>query len=249
MGGRVPGQQRGHLLLRARPPQAAQQAGHAVRVIEGDVGGGPVRGAGVCAQAVRRIGEPFGGAGVTAAGGGVLVQLGGGPVQAAADSGGPERGLVARRGAGGSRRPELRRGDQPGAAGPAMLVQPVREPVRRPAGLARQAGSACGIPGRPGRAGRAGAGADAGQRPAGPLARVRRRSGCPSWRRSRWRWEGRERPRPAGAGRGRGGRGVAVVVSLSRWRFPRRWRCGRISRRRWSCSRCRRRGARWPRGG
>ena len=81
------------------------------------------------------------------------------------------------------------------------------------------------------------------------LTRVRRRSGCPSWRRSRWRWHGRERPRPAGAGRGRGGRGVAVVVSLSRWRFPRRWRCGRISRRRWSCSRCRRRGARWPRGG
>ena len=31
---------RGGLLLRARRPQAAQQAGHGVRVVEGDVGGG-----------------------------------------------------------------------------------------------------------------------------------------------------------------------------------------------------------------
>ena len=55
-GRRGPGQQRGGLLVRARLPQAVQQAGHAVRVVEGGVGGGPVRGAGVRAQAGRGIG-------------------------------------------------------------------------------------------------------------------------------------------------------------------------------------------------
>ena len=69
------------------------------------MGGGPVRGAGVCAQAAGRLGEPVGGAEV-AGGGGVLVQLGRGPVQAAADGGVPERGLVAGGSAGGGRRPE-----------------------------------------------------------------------------------------------------------------------------------------------
>ena len=39
MGGGAVGQ-RGDLLLRARRPQAAQQPGHGVRVVEGDVGGG-----------------------------------------------------------------------------------------------------------------------------------------------------------------------------------------------------------------
>ena len=42
MGGGIAGQQRGGLLLRARLPQAVQQAGHAARVVEGGVGGGPV---------------------------------------------------------------------------------------------------------------------------------------------------------------------------------------------------------------
>ena len=35
---------------------------------------------------------------------------------------------------------------------------------------------------------------------------------------------------PGGCPAGLGGLGVVVVVSLSRWRFPRRWRCGRVSR-------------------
>ena len=47
MGGGIPAQQRGGLLLRARLPQPAQQPGHAVRVVEGGVGGGPLRGTGV----------------------------------------------------------------------------------------------------------------------------------------------------------------------------------------------------------
>ena len=41
MGGRIAGQQRGGLLVRARPLQAVQQAGHADWVVEGGVGGGP----------------------------------------------------------------------------------------------------------------------------------------------------------------------------------------------------------------
>ena len=53
VGGRIARQQRGGLLVRARPPQPVQQDGHAVRVVEGGVGGGPVRGAGVRAQAGR----------------------------------------------------------------------------------------------------------------------------------------------------------------------------------------------------
>ena len=55
MGG-GPASQRGGLLVRARLPQLAQQAGHGARVVEGDVGGGPVRGAGVRAQAGRGVG-------------------------------------------------------------------------------------------------------------------------------------------------------------------------------------------------
>ena len=47
--------QRGGLLVRARLPQAVQQAGHAARVVEGGVGSGPVRGAGVRGQAGRVI--------------------------------------------------------------------------------------------------------------------------------------------------------------------------------------------------
>ena len=39
VGDGVTGQQRGELLVRARRPQPLQQAGHAVRVLEGDVGG------------------------------------------------------------------------------------------------------------------------------------------------------------------------------------------------------------------
>ena len=39
--GRVPGHQRGGLVVRARRPQAAQQPGHGARVVEGGVGGPP----------------------------------------------------------------------------------------------------------------------------------------------------------------------------------------------------------------
>ena len=37
--------QRGSLLVRARLPQPGQQGDYAARVVHGDVGGGPVRGA------------------------------------------------------------------------------------------------------------------------------------------------------------------------------------------------------------
>ena len=57
------------------------------------VGGGPLRGAGVRAQAGRGIGEVKDGARVTGCGS-VLVQLGGVPVQAAGVGGVAERGLV-----------------------------------------------------------------------------------------------------------------------------------------------------------
>ena len=152
-GRRVTGQQRGGLLVRARRPQAVQQAGHAVRVVEGGVGGGPVRGAGVRAQAGRRIAEVEGGAGVAGCGG-VLVQLGGVPVQAAGVGGVAERGLVAGRGVRGGGGPELRRGDLAGAVRPAVLVQVVREPVQRPGGGSHAGGLVPAVAGRRGRAGR-----------------------------------------------------------------------------------------------
>ena len=152
VGGGIAGQQRGGLLVRARLPQAVQQAGHGVRVVEGGVGGGPVRGAGVRAQAGRRTAEVEGGAGVTGCGG-VLVQLGSVPVQAAGVGGVAERGLVAGRGVRGGRGPELRRGDLAGAVRPAVLVQVVREPVQRPCAAAMLAGwsprlRAAGLAGR-----------------------------------------------------------------------------------------------------
>ncbi len=50
VGGRITGQQRGDLLVRARLPQAVQQPGHAARVVEGDVGGGPAQGPDVSAE-------------------------------------------------------------------------------------------------------------------------------------------------------------------------------------------------------
>ena len=138
VSGRITGQQRGGLLLRARLPQHAQQAGHVVRVIEGGVGGGPVRGAGVSAQAGRGTAEVEGGAEV-AGGGGVLVQLDGIAVQTAGVGGITERGLVRSRGMGGGCGPELRRGDLALAVLPAVLVQVVREPVQRPAAGVRPA--------------------------------------------------------------------------------------------------------------
>ena len=73
---RQPLGQRGGLLLRARLPQAGLQPGHPARVVQGGVGGGPVQGADVSADVVRRVGEVNSSAEV-AAGGGVLVQLGG----------------------------------------------------------------------------------------------------------------------------------------------------------------------------
>ena len=87
------------------------------------------------------------------------MQLGRGPVQAAASGGVTERGLIAGPGAGGGRCPELCQGDLAGAASPAVLVQPVREPIRRPAGRAAGLpGLACGVAGLPGWAGLAGRG-------------------------------------------------------------------------------------------
>ena len=95
--------------MRARLPQAIQQHARAVRVVEGGVGGGPVRWAVIGAQAVRRIGEVEDGAVVTSCGG-VLVQLGGVPVQAADVRGISEPGLIGGCGVGGGRGPKLRRG-------------------------------------------------------------------------------------------------------------------------------------------
>ena len=142
VGGGVAGQQRGGLLVRARLPQAVQQNGHAVRVVEGGVGGGPVRGAGVA-----RAGSAEAGRGSAAArrspGGGVLVQLGGGPVQAAGGGGVPERGLVAGRGVHGGGGPEACRGDLADAVRPAVLVQVVREPVQRPSRDAGRPPASC----------------------------------------------------------------------------------------------------------
>ena len=94
--------------------------------------------------------------------GGVLVQLGSIPVQATSVGGITEPGLIGGRGVRSGCRPELRRRDLAGAVRPAMLVQVVREPVQRPrSGLV--AALASGMAGR--------AGTDAGQRPAGALAR------------------------------------------------------------------------------
>src|SRR5256885_1541807 len=70
-------------LVRARLPQAVQQGGHAFRVVEGNVDGGPIRGAGIRAQAARTIADKVGGGAGVAGCGGVLVQLGSIPVQAA----------------------------------------------------------------------------------------------------------------------------------------------------------------------
>ena len=38
MGGGIAGQQRSGLVVRAGPPQAAEQDGHVIRVVEGGVG-------------------------------------------------------------------------------------------------------------------------------------------------------------------------------------------------------------------
>jgi hypothetical protein len=93
--------------------------------------------------------EVVDGAGV-AGDGGVFVQLGGGPVQAAGVGGVAERGLVAGRGVRGGRRPELRRGDLADAVRPAVLVQVVREPVQRPRRGSHAAGPVSAAAGRPG---------------------------------------------------------------------------------------------------
>ena len=198
-----PAGQRGGLLVRARVPQAVQQADHARPGRRGWRGrrdrgpaarrpararpppagrsssratsSGSSRGTWAAAQcagrgsAGRQAGgadEVEGGAGVTGCGG-VLVQLGGVPVQAAVVGGVAERGLVAGRGVRGGRGPELRRGDLAGAVRPAMLVQVVREPVQRPRGGSHAGGLVPAAAG--GAAGRAEA--DAGQRPVGALAR------------------------------------------------------------------------------
>jgi hypothetical protein len=103
-------------------PKVVQQAGHGPRVVEGGVGGGPLRGTEVRGQAGRGMTEVESGVDVVGCGA-VLVQLGGVSVQAAVVGGVAERGLVAGRGGG----PELRRGDLAGAVRPAVLVQVVRE--------------------------------------------------------------------------------------------------------------------------
>ena len=160
-----PASQHGDLLLRARLPQAAQQVSHVVQVVEGRVGGGPVQRARIRVQAGRRIAEVESGAEVTGCGG-VLVQLGSVPVQAAGVGGVAERGLVGGRGVRGGGGPELRRGDLAGAVRPAVLVQVVREPVKRPCRGRCAGGVAPAVAGSV-----PGTGADKGQRPAGALAR------------------------------------------------------------------------------
>jgi hypothetical protein len=56
-GGWQPTCQGSGLVVRARLVQAVQQEAHAVRVVEGCVGGGPVRGARVRAQTGRGMAE------------------------------------------------------------------------------------------------------------------------------------------------------------------------------------------------
>ena len=173
VGGRIAGQQPGHLVLRALLPQPVQQVDHAARVVEGNIGGGPGPGAGVTAEAGRTVGEVVSGIRVTGCGC-VLVQLGGGAVQAAGVGSMPEQGLVTGGGVGSRCGPEACRGDLVLAVRAAVLIQVVGEPVHRAVGGASLAGGRLAVAVRgagPGLAGPGRARADAGQRPADALAR------------------------------------------------------------------------------
>jgi len=172
VGGGITAQQRGGLLLRGRLPQAVQQPGHAARVVEGDVGGGPAHRADIGAEVLRRVGEVQNSAEV-AIGGGDFVQLGGVTVQTARVGGVTKRGLVAGQGVICGGCPERGRGELALVAVPAVLVQVVREPVQR---SARDAGRAVGqllivvLGAGPGGAGSGREGADAGKRTADAFA-------------------------------------------------------------------------------
>ena len=83
-----------------------------------------------------------------AAGGGVLVELGGVTVQAAGVGGITERGLVAGEGVVGRRGPEACRGDLALPVVPAVLVEVIREPVQRPARDAGRPSASCSSPSR-----------------------------------------------------------------------------------------------------
>ena len=130
MGGGITAQQRGGLVLRARRPQAIQQPGHGARVVEEDVGSGPAERAVVSAEVGRRSAQVENSA-VVAAGGGVLVELGGVTVQAASVGGLTQRGLVAGEGVACRHGPEAHRGDLALAVASAVLIEVIREPVHR----------------------------------------------------------------------------------------------------------------------
>ena len=103
-----------------------------------------------------------------AAGGGVFVELGGVPVQAASVGGITERGLVVREGVVCRCGPEPCRGELALPVVPAVLVEVIGEPVHRAAAeISRAAGPlVIAVPGAgPGRAG-----ADAGEGPGDALA-------------------------------------------------------------------------------
>jgi hypothetical protein len=122
------------------------------------VGDGPAQGPDISAEVVRRAGEIESSVQVTA-GGGVLMQLGGVPVQATIVSGVPECGLIGGGGVGGRRGPEACRRDLVLAVVPAVLIEVVGEPEER----------LIAVPGAGG-AGAGRAGADEGERPADAIA-------------------------------------------------------------------------------
>ena len=133
-GGRITVQQRGDLVLRVRRPQVAQQLGYGARVIEDCVRDRPAYGPGVIVAEARRTPAEVGSGAEVAGSGGVLVQLGGIPVQTPSVGGIPERGLVSRSEVVGCRSPESRRGDLALPVLAAVLVKVIGEAVHRPAG-------------------------------------------------------------------------------------------------------------------
>ena len=112
MRGRITGQQRGDLVLRARLPQPVQEEGDAERVAEGecDIEGDPLSGAVVSGVEVVKDGDKVRASARVAASGGAFEELGGVTVEAASAGGGGEDGEVWWLGTGGGG-PETRRRD------------------------------------------------------------------------------------------------------------------------------------------
>ena len=106
------------------------------------MGGGPAHGADVSAEVVRRVAEVENSAEV-AAGGGVLVELGGVTVQAASVGGITQRGLVAGEGVACRCGPEACRGELALPVLSAVLIEVIREPVQRPPGMSAWPSASC----------------------------------------------------------------------------------------------------------